>query len=122
MPVKRPTKQINKGQPRTRNPDKTREAILEAAREILAQDGKEGLSVSQVANRAGVNRGTAYQHFPTREKLVEATAEWVSEKMFRAVYGNLSYTVGRTADGDAIRRVTEHLADFAMENPELSRA
>ena len=59
---------------RTRNPQRTREAILEAAREVLAQDGKEGLSVAQVAQRAGINRGTAYQHFQTREQLIEATA------------------------------------------------
>ena len=106
----------------TRNPDGTREAILEAAREVLAQDGKEGLSVSQVARRAGVNRGTAYQHFQTREQLIEATAVWVSEKLFHAVYGNLVNLAGQTADSIGIRRVTEHLADFAMENPELGRA
>jgi len=105
-----------------RNPDGTREAILEAAREVLAQDGQEGLSVSQVARRAGVNRGTAYQHFQTREQLIEATAEWVSEKLFHAVYGNLVDLAGQTADSVGIRRVTEHLADFAMENPELGRA
>jgi len=99
----------------TRNPDGTREAILEAAREVLAQDGQEGLSVSQVARRAGVNRGTAYQHFQTREQLIEATAEWVSEKLFHAVYGNLVDLAGQTADSVGIRRVTEHLADFAME-------
>lgn len=106
----------------TRNPDGTREAILEAAREVLAQDGQEGLSVSQVARRAGVNRGTAYQHFQTREQLIEATAEWVSDKLYHAVYGNLVNVVGQTADSVGIRRVTEHLADFAMENPELGRA
>ena len=38
---------------RKRDPDRTREAILEAAREVLAQDGKEGVSVVQVARRAG---------------------------------------------------------------------
>jgi AcrR family transcriptional regulator len=107
---------------RARNPDGTREAILEAARQVLAQDGKEGLSVSQVARRAGVNRGTAYQHFQTREQLIEATAEWVSDKLFHAVYGNLAQVVGQTADSADIKRVTEHLADFAMENPELGRA
>jgi AcrR family transcriptional regulator len=122
MPVKRRSAVLRKGKPKGRNPTATREAILEAAREILAQDGKEGLSVSQVASRAGVNRGTAYQHFPTRERLIEATTEWVSEKMFHAVYGNLPSVAGRTADSGAIIRVTEHLADFAMENPELSRA
>src|SRR5689334_25177361 len=73
---------------RERNPERTREAILEAAREVLAQDGKEGLSVAQVAQRAGVNRGTAYQHFQTREQLIEATAKWVSDKLYRAVFGD----------------------------------
>ncbi len=107
---------------RARNPDGTREAILEAAREVLAQDGKEGLSVSQVARRAGVNRGTAYQHFRTREQLIEATTEWVSDKLFHAVYGDVPEVVGQTADSVGIRQVTEHLADFAMENPELGRA
>src|SRR5579863_6176588 len=73
---------------RKRDPEGTREAILEAAREVLAQDGKEGLSVAQVAQRAGVNRGTAYQHFPTREHLLEATAVWVSSELYRAVFGD----------------------------------
>src|SRR6266851_4302941 len=105
-----------------RNPEGTREAILEAARAVLAQDGKEGLSVSQVARRAGVNRGTAYQHFQTREQLIEATAQWVSDKLYHAVYGDLAQVVGQTADSAGIKVVTEHLADFAMENPELGRA
>jgi AcrR family transcriptional regulator len=48
-----------RGARRKRDPVGTREAILEAAREVLAQDGKEGLSVARVAQRAGVNRGTA---------------------------------------------------------------
>jgi AcrR family transcriptional regulator len=42
---------------RKRDPEGTREAILEAARQVLARDGKEGVSVAQVALRAGVNRG-----------------------------------------------------------------
>src|SRR5438309_1767095 len=48
---------------RPRDPEGTREAILEAARTRLAADGPEGLSLSEVAHLAGVNRGTAYQHF-----------------------------------------------------------
>ena len=46
-----------------RDPERTREAILEVAAKLLARDGPEGLSVSQVAKVAGVNRGTAYHHF-----------------------------------------------------------
>ena len=71
---------------RKRDPEGTREAILEAARGVLAQDGKEGLSVAQVAVVAGVNRGTAYHHFQTREQLIEATAAWVAEKLNQAAF------------------------------------
>ena len=59
---------------RSRDPAATREVILEAARALLAKDGPEGISLSEVATLAGVNRGTAYQHFETREKLIEARA------------------------------------------------
>lgn len=106
---------------RKRDPQATREAILEAAREVLAQDGKEGLSVAQVAQRAGVNRGTAYQHFQTREQLIEATAAWVSDKLFRAVFGDPSVAGDQPVETIDIESVNKHLADFAMENPALGR-
>jgi AcrR family transcriptional regulator len=112
-PAKRPR--------RKRDPEGTREAILEAAREVLAQDGKEGVSVAQVAQRAGVNRGTAYQHFQTREQLIEATTIWVSEKLYRAVFGDPEVVHEQPVGSISIEGLTERLSQFAMENPEVSR-
>ena len=106
---------------RMRNPEGTREAILEAAREVLAQDGKEGLSVARVAQRAGVNRGTAYQHFQTREQLIEATAAWVSEKLYNEVFGDPAVAHDQPVETISIEALTYHLALFAMENPGLGR-
>jgi AcrR family transcriptional regulator len=106
---------------RKRDPQGTREAILEAAREVLAQDGKEGLSVAHVAQLAGVNRGTAYQHFQTREQLIEATAAWVSEKLYRAVFGDPAIAEDQPVETINIESVNEHLAEFAMANPALGR-
>ena len=103
---------------RKRNPEGTRAAILEAAGKLLAKDGPEGLSVSQVAQLAGVNRGTAYQHFPTREQLLEATTEWVSERMRTAVFGGLDFNNVKQVDP---QHVAQQMAEFAMENPELGR-
>lgn len=102
-----------------RNPDGTRTAILQAAGKLLAQDGPEGLSVSQVAQLAGVNRGTAYQHFPSRELLLEATTAWVSDQLRQAVFGDRP---GEQSFGalDPMH-ITEQMAAFAMENPELGR-
>jgi AcrR family transcriptional regulator len=106
---------------RKRDPEGTREAILEAAREVLAQDGKEGVSVAQVAQRAGVNRGTAYQHFETREQLIEATAISVSEKLYRAVFGDPKLADDQPVGSVSIEALTEHLSAFAMENPDICR-
>lgn len=103
---------------RKRNPEGTRAAILEASGKLLAKDGPEGLSVSQVAQLAGVNRGTAYQHFPTREQLLEATTEWVSERMRTAVFGDLDLEHVKQVDP---QHVASQMAEFAMENPELGR-
>ncbi len=109
-----------KTQRRPQDPARTRAAILEAAGTLLAKDGPEGLSVSQVAQLAGVNRGTAYQHFQTREQLLEATTAWVSERLRRSVFGDGS-TVHAVVPSDP-QWVVERMAEFAMENPELGRA
>lgn len=121
----RTTRHSTKKRPRRkRDPERTREAILEAAREVLAQDGKEGLSVLQVAQRAGVNRGTAYQHFQTREQLLEATAAWVSDKLYRAVFGDPdrpAEDAGADVDSREVEAINARLVAFAMENPALGR-
>ncbi|MES0874300.1 TetR/AcrR family transcriptional regulator [Sinimarinibacterium thermocellulolyticum] len=105
---------------RRQDPERTRVAILEAACTLLAKDGPEGLSVSQVAQLAKVNRGTAYQHFQTREQLLEATTAWVSEKLRRAVFGDAPLSNAVATLGDA-QGVAQRMAEFAMENPALGR-
>jgi AcrR family transcriptional regulator len=106
---------------RKRDPQGTREAILEAARQVLAQDGKEGVSVAQVAQRAGVNRGTAYQHFQTREQLIEATAASVSDQLYTAVFGESDQAGEQPVEELSIEAITQHVTEFAMQNPEIGR-
>lgn len=103
-----------------RDPEQTRAAILEVAGKLLAKDGPEGLSVSQVAQLAGVNRGTAYHHFPTRSELIEATKAWVSEKLRHEVFGDLLPGSPEYVRRDP-REIIESLVNFAMEYPELGR-
>lgn len=105
---------------RRRDPEKTREAILRVAGKLLAKDGPEGLSVSQVAQLAGVNRGTAYHHFQTREQLVNATTQWVSDRLCKEVFGT-SDPSEVEADRLDPQTVIEKLAGFAMAYPEFGR-
>lgn len=102
----------------------TREAILAAARTVLASDGPEALSLTKVAHLAGVNRGTAYQHFQTREALVKATVDWVSKHLSTTVFGGIDFDENDRVKGIEERPVYEVIAglvDFAVENPALGR-
>lgn len=56
----------------------TRQRLLEAAIECIAALGWSGSTVAVVAERAGVSRGAAQHHFPTREDLVTSAVEYVS--------------------------------------------
>ncbi|WP_411572812.1 TetR/AcrR family transcriptional regulator [Streptomyces acidiscabies] len=58
----------------------TRQRLLEAAVACLAEYGWVGSTVSVVAERAGVSRGAAQHHFPTREDLFTAAVEYVAEE------------------------------------------
>jgi AcrR family transcriptional regulator len=63
----------------------TRKRLLEAAIECLASLGWAGTTVAVVAERAGVSRGAAQHHFPTREDLVTAAVEYVAEERTTAL-------------------------------------
>lgn len=106
---------------RPRDREATRAVILDAASRLLARDGPIGVSLSSVALLAGVNRGTAYQHFETRENLIAETIADVSDKLYRAVLGDPDAAEERRVDQVDMHAVTRNLARFAMENPELCR-
>jgi AcrR family transcriptional regulator len=52
----------------------SRARLLDAARDVLATDGLEGLSLRAIARRAGVSHGAPLRHFPTLAALLAAVA------------------------------------------------
>jgi AcrR family transcriptional regulator len=54
------------GRPRS---DRVHRAILDAARELLIEDGFAGLRLEHVAARAGVGKATIYRRWPSKEAL-----------------------------------------------------
>jgi len=96
--------------PRRRDPEGTYQAILDAAEALMAERGPEGLTVSEVAHRAGVNRTTAYQHFRTREQVIEAVNTRLSDGVRRILESNLSL-------GERI----DHMVKLHLDRPEVAR-
>ena len=56
-----------KSRERERNPDRTRELILDAAETLFAERGYEETSLADVGERAGVSRGTPGYFFGSKE-------------------------------------------------------
>lgn len=76
----------------------------------MAERGPQGLTVSEVAHRAGVNRTTAYQHFRTRDEVVTA------------VIGRLSADVGRVLEADlSLGDRIDHMVKLHLDRPEIAR-
>ncbi|MEV4298709.1 TetR/AcrR family transcriptional regulator [Microbispora rosea] len=50
---------------------RNRESLLAAAREAFAEHGMD-VSVSEIAQRAGIGKGTVFRHFATKESLAAA--------------------------------------------------
>lgn len=69
----------------------TVEAIVEAASQVLEQEGEEGLTTARIAERAGVSIGSLYQYFPNREAvllaLIRRERDAIADKVARKIAG-----------------------------------
>lgn len=60
---------------RARNPDASRESILQAAAELFSQRGYAGVGVDELAARSGIAKTAIYHHFGNKDGLLAAVLE-----------------------------------------------
>lgn len=61
----------------------TRQAIIDAAFDCFRHYGLRKTTVVEIGRRAGLSRGTIYQHFRDKAAIVEACAESGSQRFYR---------------------------------------
>ena len=105
----------------SRNPEATKLAILNACLSSLATGGPDGVSLIAVARTADVNRSTVYDYYRTRENLIAETTAWISNRLFRAVFGDVETLGERPFENTDVLELNRRLVNFSMENPELCR-
>lgn len=72
---------------RDRRTARTRQAILDAARELIDEQGYAGTTIDQIAERADVAPRTFFRHFASKEALLLANFEEHRRQMIELVKG-----------------------------------
>lgn len=68
----------------------TRERILEAAAEVLAQRGYDSANLDEIARRSGASKGAIYFHFPSKEELALRLVQQLSDRLIDKVRRSIS--------------------------------
>ncbi|WP_166240231.1 TetR/AcrR family transcriptional regulator [Paenibacillus turpanensis] len=93
-----------------RNAERTRKAILQAARDEFFDRGYNGARIESIAKRAGVNKQLIYHYFKSKEELINETIEDFI-KMLPS--GNLTMPADPVQIAEFRFKVNiEHLLDF----------
>jgi AcrR family transcriptional regulator len=86
------------------------EAILKATIQVLLRIGKERLTTTRVAERAGVSVGTLYQYFPNKTALLRAALQRHMSEVASAVETVCREQRGHSLEEMATALVTNFLA------------
>lgn len=78
-----------------RDPDRTREAILQAAFDEIHRHGFQAASIDAILGRTGVTKGALYYHFPTKTQLGYAVIE---EVIRQRILQRWSHVLGEAED------------------------
>lgn len=60
-----------------------RQRILDAALELLAEHGYEGMSLQQVADRVGLHKSSLFHHFRSKEELAREVYRGLAERLLK---------------------------------------
>jgi AcrR family transcriptional regulator len=106
---------------------RSKELILQAARQLLLEHGPGAVTHVQVAERSGVGRATVYRHWPKTDQLLadamatvpmpffatptEPVQEWLRTELT---------VIARQLELDDVRAVATTLANAALWDPEMA--
>lgn len=101
-----------------------REALVDAAVEVVRECGQDGLAVRDLARRVGVSHNAAYRHFANRDDLVAEVAGRVMQQLVEAMERQVAAVDATEPVLRARRRlaaVGRAYVEFAVAEPGLFR-
>lgn len=102
------------GVPRNARSRRTHEALLNAARELLENEGFDAMTLAAVAERAGVSHRALYLHFASRSELLTTLYRHLGETE------DLAVSLARVWDGaDSVSALDEWAHHIARSYPRI---
>lgn len=89
-----------------------REACIQAAREVIAEQGIEGLSLRDVARKLGVSHQAPYRHYPSRDQLLAA----IMQRCFED-FANFMDHASKAHVSDALLGMGQAYMHYAAQHP-----
>jgi AcrR family transcriptional regulator len=102
--------------PVVRDPERTRQTILDAATEEFARSGRGGARVDRIAARAGTNKRMLYYYFRDKDNLFLAALEGCYAHIRAA---ERALDLEHLAPRQALARLGQFTWDYFLEHPEF---
>jgi len=93
-----------------------REQIVEAAVAVIAQQGLQNLSLSEIEKQAGMSRGQLTYYFPTKEDILLA----VFDRLVLLTYQRIGRPPGQGCDQESGWEWIKHLLSKLLTQPPLN--
>jgi AcrR family transcriptional regulator len=102
----------------TRRRARTRQKLTEAASILIAEKGVAGLRIQEITERADVALGSFYNHFDSKEELVEAVVTDTIDVRARGIVARMA---SLRDPAEAVSYACRRVVRIAYEDPELAR-
>ncbi len=102
--------------------ERTRRTILRCARDLCREQGYEHVRMADVAQRVGCARATVYNHFPTRDELLEALCVEFLEGYLELLGGLPAWIEDRHTVYEVLRETVARELRWRAEHGELRGA
>lgn len=98
--------------------EERREVTVETVIELAAEQNPTDITTGAIAKRMGVTQGALFRHFPSKDAILQAVMEWVSERLLARVDKATSAAASPLAALEAA--FMAHI-DFISEHPGVPR-
>jgi TetR/AcrR family transcriptional regulator, transcriptional repressor for nem operon len=97
-----------------RNPDETRQAILRHASSLFNVQGYKATSISHITDATGLTKGAIYRHFKNKEKLEEASLDYLMGVMVEKLRVHIK---GQNNAPDKLKAIVRFFESYISKPP-----